>query len=122
GDVAALAGNVLQAVFHHAAVDHGHGDAVALGLHQLGGMAAELGGQNAVVSTGSAAALHMAGDAHAGLKAGLFLDGGGDAVGGGGAETGLGPLGGPLFALHAGFLGVQGALGHRDDGEVGAVL
>src|SRR5699024_831656 len=95
---------------------------VALGLHQLGGMAAELGGQNAVVGAGGAAALHMAGDAHAGLKAGLFLDGGGDAVGGGGAETGLGPLGGPLFALHAGFLGVQGALGHRDDGEVGAVL
>src|SRR5699024_7135875 len=89
GDVAALAGDVLQAVFDHTAVDHGDGDAVALGLHQLGGVAAELGGQDAVVGAGGAVPLHMAGDAHAGLIAGLFLDGGGDAVGGGGAVAGL---------------------------------
>ena len=45
GDVAGLTGDVLEAVGDDAVVDHGDGDAVALHFHQLGGVAAELGGQ-----------------------------------------------------------------------------
>ena len=56
GDVAGLTGDVLEAVGDDAVVDHGDGDAVALHLHQLGGVAAELGGQHAVVGAGAAAA------------------------------------------------------------------
>ena len=44
GYVAGLAGDVGQTVLGHAAIHHGHGHAVALDLHQLGGIAAELGG------------------------------------------------------------------------------
>ena len=62
----------------------------------------------------------MARDADAGLHAGLFLDGGGDAVGSGDAVTGFGALCHPLFPLHLGLFGVDGTLGHGDDGEVGA--
>ena len=80
------------------AVDQSDGHAVALDLHQLGGVAAELGGQHTVIGAGAAAALHVAGDADAGLHAGLFLDGGGDAAGGGGVAR-LGALGGPFLPL-----------------------
>ena len=121
GDVAGLTGDVLEAVGDDAVVDHGDGDAVALHLHQLGGVAAELGGQHAVVGAGAAAALHVARDADAGLHTGLLLDGGGDAVGGGGVAR-LGALGGPLLPLHLGLFLVHGTLSHRDDGEVGALL
>ena len=121
GDVAGLAGDVLQAVGDDVVVHQSHGDTVLLDLHQLGGVAAELGGQHTVIGAGAAAALHVAGDADAGLHAGLFLDGGGDAVGGGGV-TGLGALGRPFLPLHLGFLHVHGTLGHGDDGEVGAAL
>ena len=103
------------------AVDHGDRDAVALDLHQLCGIAAELGGQHAVVGAGAAAALHVAWDAHAGLHAGLFLHSLCNAVGGGGAEAFLGALGHPLLALHAGLFHIHGAFGHRDDGEVGTL-
>ena len=104
------------------AVEHGHGDAVPLDLHQLGGIAAKLGGQHTVVGAGAAAPLHVARDAHTGLHAGLLLNGGGDAVGGGGAVARLRALGQPLLPLHLGFLAVVGALGHGQDGEVGAPL
>ena len=121
GDIAGLAGDVLQAVGGDVAVEQGHGDAIALDLHELSGVAAELGGQHAVIRAGATAALHVAGDADAGLHSGLLLDGGGDAVGGGGVAR-LGALGGPLLPLHLGLFLVHGALGHRDDGEVGALL
>ena len=64
----------------------------------------------------------MTGDAHAGLHAGLFLHGLCNAVGGGGAKACLGTFGHPVLALHAGFLGVDGTLGHGKDGEVRALL
>ena len=83
GDVAGLTGDVLEAVGDDPVVDHGDGDAVALHFHQLGGVAAELGGQYAVIGAGAAAALHMTRDAHAGLHAGLFLYRLRNAVGGG---------------------------------------
>ena len=122
GHIAGLTGNVCQTVLGHPAVHHGHGHAVALHLHQLCSIAAELGGQHTVVGAGAAAALHVTRDAHAGLHAGLFLHGLCNAVGGGGAKTGLGALGHPVLALHAGFLGVDGTLGHGKDGEVGTLL
>ena len=103
------------------AVDQSDGHAVALDLHQLGGVAAELGGQHTVIGAGAAAALHVAGDADAGLHAGLFLDGGGDAAGGGGIAR-LGALGGPFLPLQLGLFLVQGTLCHGDDGEVGTLL
>ena len=122
GHIAGLTGNVCQTVLGHPAVYHGYGHAVALHLYQLCGIAAELGSQHTVVGAGAAAALHMTWDAHAGLHAGLFLHGLCNAVGGGGAKTGLGALGHPVLALHAGFLGVDGTLGHGKDGEVGTLL
>ena len=54
GDVAGLTGDVLEAVGDDAVVDHGDGDAVALHFHQLRGVAAELGGQYAVIGAGAA--------------------------------------------------------------------
>ena len=121
GDIAGLTGDILQTVGDDVVVHESHRNAVLLDLHQLGGVAAELGGQHAVVGAGAAAALHVAWDADPGLHAGLFLDGGGNAVGGGGV-TGLGALGGPLLALQFGLVHVHGTLGHSDDGEVGAAL
>ena len=103
------------------AVDHGHRDAVMLVRHQPGRVGAELSGQHAVVGTGRAAALHMAGHADAGLGAGHLLDLGGNAVGGRGV-AGLGALGRPFLALHLGFLHRVSALGHRQDREVLARL
>ena len=64
----------------------------------------------------------MTRDAHAGLHAGLFLHGLCNAVGGGGAKACLGTLGHPVLAFHAGFLGVDGTLGHGQNGEVRALL
>ena len=64
----------------------------------------------------------MTRDAHAGLHAGLFLYRLRNAVGGGGAKPCLSTLGHPVLALHAGFLGVDGTLGHGEDGEVRALL
>ena len=57
GDVAGLTGDVLEAVGDDAVVDHGDGDAVALHFHQLGGIAAELGGQHTAIC--SAAAMRL---------------------------------------------------------------
>ena len=64
----------------------------------------------------------MARDAHTGLHAGFFLHGLCNAVGGGGAKACLGAFCHPFLALHAGFLAVDGTLGHSDDGEVGTLL
>ena len=122
GHVAGLAGNISKTVLGDMAVEHGHGHAVPLDLHQLGGVTAKLGGQHTVIGAGAAAALHVARDADTGLHAGLFLNGGGDAVGGGGAGPGFQPLCHPLFPLHLGFLAIVSALGHGQDGEVGAPL
>ena len=52
----------------------------------------------------------------------FFLHGLCNAVGGGGAKACLGALCHPFLALHAGFLAVDGTLGHSDDGEVGTLL
>ena len=121
GDQAALAGNVGKLVFSHVVVLHSHGDTEVAVLHHLGGVGTELGSQHPVVGGGTAAPLGVPGDTGAGLKAGHLLDLAGDAVGGGGDALLL-ALGQTLLLLHAGLLDVIDALGHRQDGEVLALL
>ena len=113
--------NVLQRVGGDNVVAHGHRHAVVVCLYQLGGIGAKLCGQHAVVGRGAAAALHMAGHAHACFKAGHLLYLARNAAGGR-ALAALGAPGRALFLLHGSFGHVVSALGHGNDGEGFALL
>ena len=120
-DVLQLAGDVGQGHAGHLAVDLGDQEAV-VALHDcVAGDRAALGGEDAVLGVGRAAALGVAGDGDAGLAAGAGLDVACERVG----DARIGALGEAGLVLLLGqrrlLLGDR-ALGDHDDREAAAVL
>ena len=121
GQELGLAGGLIQGDIDDLAGLDTHHVAVLLLHDEAGGSGAEAGGQHAVVGTGGAAPLIVAGDGDPGLLAGELLQLIGNAVGDGGVGVSLLPAAALLLGEDLVILG-DGPLGHRHNGEAAALL